>query len=556
MSKRTFTFEDLRAYITLLEEAGGRGFKRTTNGYLGCAAHRVDRTPSLGVFIGSGGGIVVHDHAWKKSWSAYNYLKEALGREDLAQRWLEMTREWDPTKERSQAPRKRYRHNSVKSRPELPRGEVSYTNVQPATDEWEATARAKMEEALMAIENGEHPETLRYMEKRGLKPEYAYAAGLGALKEGIAIPVYDEDIRMKNVKVRRHEESKGGRFFYVFSDRGNGYYFSPDFAWKPMQRVIIVEGETNAAAVYVALGVPTIGVPGASTGLSRKLAERLKEYAAEVVVMTDQDDAGRQLMERIKAQLVAVGYDRQRIFIPVEDRYHRDPMDILKDHGLDYLRENLKERIYNRGSSLKRGGSSAGNGIALAASLKHEGLNTKRSLLMATGHEMVRRHAKYIPPEQLEAVASVENFITRELMWRQVEPVKARKAARKWMVERRITPLTALFLTYEANDVDTGASEELRNTFAYQRKQHPFTTKYRYYDEDGRVRFDIEKLLEDAVNEAMEIVEEVVAFFKKLAERVNAEREEFAKWMAGLPHLLKHILRRAVGGSPPVAAAA
>jgi 5S rRNA maturation endonuclease (ribonuclease M5) len=537
----------LTEYVDLLREIGGK-FKRSGKGYLGHALHRPDKNPSLSVFTASDGRIVVKDHATGESWSGYRYLKEALGREDLARRWLEMTRPWDPTRVKGERPKAR-------PRLPLPKAEVSYMEVRPATDEWEATARDKMEEAWDAVLAGEHPETLRYMEIRGLTPDDAYAAGLGAVKEGIAIPIYDEDLRFKNVKVRRHDESKGERFFHVFPGRGNGYYFPPDFAWRPMRRVVIVEGELNAAAVYLALDLPTVGVPGASTGLSRKLVEKLKQYAAEVVVMTDQDDAGRRLMERVLAQLVEGGYDRQRIYVPMEDRYHRDPMDILKDNGPDYLRKNLSERVFNRASRLKRGSSNTGAGVAKAASLRYEGLNTKRSLFTATGRAIVRRHAKYVEPEKIEAVANLENFITGEAMERGLRPDQARKAARMWMVERKITPNTALFIAYEANGVNTG-SKELKDKFAYARKAHPFITKYRRKDEKGRVSFDIGKLLQDAVREVLEMAEEVAGLFRKIAERVGKEREEFAKWVAGFPHLLRRILRRPSGVSPPAAAAA
>jgi 5S rRNA maturation endonuclease (ribonuclease M5) len=546
------TTENLRAYITLLEEAGGSGFKRTSKGYLGRAVHRPDRNPSLGVFIGYGGRIIVHDFAWKRAWGAESYLRYALGREDLAQRWREMTEEWDPTKVRVESRR------SEAELP-LPKAEVKYMEVTPATDEWEATARAKMEEALRAIEDGEHPETLNYMESRGLKPEYAYAAGLGALKEGIAIPVYDEDIRMKNVKVRRHDESRGGRFFYVFSDRGNGYYFSPDFAWRPMERVIIVEGETNAAAVYDALGVPTIGVPGASTGLSRKLAERLKEFARSVVVMTDLDDPGRQLKDRIIEQLYNVGYDISRIRIPREDRFHRDPMDILRDMGLDGLANSLKERIYNQGADVKRGRGSS-TAVAKAAARKKSGLNTKRALANATGEEIVRRHAKFIEEEELEAVSTIEDYLTGEALKKGIGNVAiVRKAVRRWMVMSGITGRTALFILYEANGIKTG-SREFEGKFSYQRQHHRLIKRYHIRDEKMTVvGFDIAKLLEDAVAAIVEMLGEVACFFKKLAERIKEERDAFAAWIKDAPRLLGYIVRKkvkAVAASPPAAVAA
>jgi len=550
--ERPATMDDLREYVDTLISLGGRRFSRTGKGYLGCALHRPDRNPSLGVYIGYNGVIMVKDHAQNRAWSYRSYLRE-LGREDLAQAWRERFEEWDPTREEKHARKER----SLRSRLPLPQAEVSYMEVQPATEEWEATARAKMEEALNAVLNGEHPETLRYMESRGLKPEYAYAAGLGAVEAGIAIPVYDEDLRPKGVKVRKWDDSKG-RFVSLFPGRGNGYYFSPDFTWKPMARVVIVEGEMNGGAVYLALDLPTIGVPGASTGLSRKLAERIKKYANSVILITDQDDAGRQLAERIINQLVFAGYDPSRIRIPREDRFHRDPMDILRDGGLEALKKNLTERIYKQGADLKIAHGST-TAVAKAAAMKSPGLNTKRALANATGEEIVRRHAKYIPSKELEAVSTIEDYLTEEAIKSGVKPHIARKAARRWMAMSGITGRTALFIVYEAHGVKTG-SREFAGAFVYQRQHHPLISKYRLRDEKyTTVGFDIAKLLEDAVAAIKEMVGEVVGFFRKLAERIGEERERFAAWISEVPKLLGYILRRksvAVGVSPPVAAAA
>jgi len=563
-NERPATFDDLREYVDTLIAIGGKRFGRTGRGYLGCALHRLDRNPSLSVYIGYNGVIMVKDHAQNRAWSYHSYLRE-LGREDLARLWLERFEEWDPTREKFK--REESGQNRKKKDPRLaiPEARVEYPVITPSTDEWEATARAKMEEAREALLNGEHPETLRYMEGRGLTPELAYAAGFGAVKEGIAIPIYDEDLRPKNVKVRRRDGSEGERFFHVFPGRGNGYYFSPGFAWKPMRRVIIVEGEMNAGAVYGALRLPTIGIPGASTGLSRKLVDRLKEYAAEVVLMTDQDDAGRRLMERMKTQLAVAGYDMQRIYIPMEDLYKRDPMDILKDRGLEGLRENLKERIYNRAARLKKGRTTA-RGLALVAPESQEGLTSKRSLALAIGHCVVRRHAFYVPLEEKEAMRRVENYLTGEAIKEGAPPGHARKAVRKWLDENRITPRSALFMLYEYNGVKTG-TRELKDKFRHQRQNHALFRNYRVHDEKMNiVRFDMGKLLEDAVKAILGMMEEVISFFQKLRERIDEERRKFAEWIRGLPHLLGYIARRktpAVGlasrpvaVSPPVASAA
>jgi len=539
-NERPATFEDLREYVDLLEELGGRRFRREGQGYKGHALHRPDRNPSLHVFLGYNSRIMVYDFAWRRSWSYSSYLWE-LGREDLAQAWRERFEEWDPTKEKRED--KRSRNKGKDPRLAIPKAGVEYPEITPSTDEWEAAARAKMEGALEAVLNGEHPETLRYMEKRGLTPELAYAAGFGAVKEGIAIPIYDEDLRPKNVKVRRHDGSKGERFFYVFPGRGNGYYFSPDFAWRPMRRVIIVEGEKNAGAVYAALGVPTIGVPGAGTGLSLKLVDRLKENAAEVVILTDQDDAGRRLMEKAKDQLVAAGYDVHRIFIPMEDRYGRDPMDILKDQGLEGLEKNLKERIYNRAARLKKGRTVA-RGLALAVPEDRDGLNTKRSLALAIGHSVARRHASYVPPEEKEAMRRIENYLTEEAMKRGAPLAHARKAVRKWMDENGVGPRSALFALYEYNGVKTG-TRELNPKFIHQRQHHPLFGLYRIYGEKMNiVGFDIARLLEDAVEAILGMMEEVISYFRKLKERIDEERRKFAEWIRNLPHLLGYIVRR------------
>jgi hypothetical protein len=549
---RPATTGDLREYIAILDQLGEERFERGGRGYKGHALHRPDRNPSLGVFIGREGGIVVTDHSQGKSWSAYHYLKE-LGREDLARSWLERFEEWEPTKEGKHSPKEK----RLISRLPLPTTRVTYAEVLPAADEWEATARAKMQEAREAIENGEHPKALQYMEKRGLTPEYAYAAGFGAVEKGIAIPVYDEDVRLKNVKVRLWDERRC-RYVYVFKDRGNGYYFSPDFAWKPMRCLVIMEGELNAGASYLPLDLPTIGIPGAGTGLSRKLAERIKECADLVAIITDQDDAGRQLAERIINQLVFIGYEQGRIRVPKEDQYHRDPMDILKDHGLDYLGKNLKKRIYSHGTNLKPA-RRASTTVAKAAAMSGSGLNTKRALANATGKEIVRRHARYVPQEEIDATSTIENYLTEEVMRQGVNPIMARKTVRRWMVMYGITGRTALFMIYEVHGKKTG-SREFGGKFNYQRQRHPLMQRYRLHNERYETTgFDIERLLEDAVAAIKGMVQPVMGFFKKLAERINKERETFAAWMSRFPRLLGYILRQQVNPvatSPPSVAAA
>jgi len=534
---RLANFQDLREYVSLLEELGGKSFKGKGKQYRGSALHRVDRNPSLGVFIGRNGGIVVHDFAQDKSWSYYSYLQE-LGREDLAQLWSKRFEEWNPL---SEDKREGQAYRKKDSRLGIPERKVEYALITPSTDEWEASARARMREALEAIENGEHPKTLHYMERRGLNPEYAYAAGLGADKDGIAIPVYDEEIRLKNVKIRRLDDSRG-RFFYLFKDRGNGYYFSPDFAWEPMLRVVIIEGELNAAAVYDAMDVPTIGLPGASTGLSRELVEKLKKFASEVIIMTDQDDAGRRLMENILDQLVVGGYEMGRIYIPMEDRYHRDTMDILKDKGLDYLTEQLKERFYKRSARLRKS-VGVGTGLAKIAQENQSGLNTKRSLAMAIGIEVSRRHASYVPQEERESMKKIEDYLTEKAIKRGLFPAHARKTVRRWMDRANITPRTSLFIIYEYNGVRTGV-RTINSMFCFQRQEHPLLARYRLHDEKSRViGFDIPSLLEDAVTEILSMAEEVILYFQKLKERIDEERRLFAEWIRHLPHLLKYIVR-------------
>jgi hypothetical protein len=227
----------------------------------------------------------------------------------------------------------------------------------------------------------------------------------------------------------------------------------------------------------------------------------------------------------------------------MEDRYHRDPMDILKDQGLEGLEKNLKERVYNRAARLKRG-RTVGKALALAAPEDQEGLNTKRSLALATGHFVVRRHASYVPPEEKEAMRRVEDYLTAEVMKQGAPLDHARKAVRKWMEENKINPRCALFILYEYNGVKTG-TRELNRKFIYQRQHHLLFGLYRIYDEKMKiVGFGIARLLEDAVEAILGMMEEVISHFRKLKERVDEERRKFAEWIRNLPRLLGYIVRR------------
>lgn len=319
--------------IDTVKSMGGKMAAKGKNYAKFHALHRQDKEASLVVFAATDGGVIVKDHSTGQSWSFYRYLVEMVGvSKEEARRICGM--------DGGQPVAPKPRPNRWQCKLAEYREEYAFAYIPDTTDELKERAMKEWDAALARLNEWEKYGS--YAESRNLTPGQMLDAGLGLGPRGeIVIPVFDSHGRLKNVKVRNPNDNL--RYRYVLSGSGVGYYFSPGFEKASM--VYLVEGELNAAAVYLATGAATIGIPGASTGLSEDLCKNLLHKL--VVIIGDQDEAGYKLVRRMILQLQMAGIERANILIPQQEQFARDAMDLLAK-GMDYLKHNLEKRV--RGS--------------------------------------------------------------------------------------------------------------------------------------------------------------------------------------------------------------
>ena len=121
--------------------------------------------------------------------------------------------------------------------------------------------------------------------------------------EGIFIP-YLQNGKMVTARLRRIANDDGSRFL---SMPGNTMYpYMIDLAMEH-KRVMVTEGETDCLTLNF-LGLPSVGIPGATSGPAiDRLIEQAQCYATELVVVPDNDAAGEKFAEK----LLLAGYENK-----------------------------------------------------------------------------------------------------------------------------------------------------------------------------------------------------------------------------------------------------
>ncbi len=362
------------------------------------APHRTDREASLSVFVSEDGGIIVKDHATGEAWSLYRYLVEVLRvSPEEARRELGLEN-YAPTR----APKKRSPLVQVKP------VEVSFAEVRPPTEEEEARATELWAESVARLDM--YDKLGGYAKERGFTRALMSKAGLGLSEDGgIVIPSFDSEGRLKNLKVR-HKDGERSRYSYAISGAGQGYYLSPGVFGNEKGMVVVVEGELNAAALYAVLDLPTIGIPGASFGLSRELAEKLLEMRKLIVIWTDPDEAGIGLARKLIYQLLAVGVPRDMILIPKEEQFHRDAADLLKMGGPKLLSKVVQKNFFGAKRLLKRVGSVKRFLALEAASM---GATSKRLAGNLNGFTVTRKLLGIFSPDDDALVKEAHELVRR-----------------------------------------------------------------------------------------------------------------------------------------------
>ena len=321
----------------------GKFVSRSPRGILAKALDREDQHPSLSIFVGYQGHLVVKDHATGKSmrWSKYLDLHghpEQAKRFRQAEGWLEKKEQEGQEGQEVEA-----RELTVSELGELRRREAMGTPVQ-VPDNLDFR-RQEMKRFVANAVYAKDKTTLAYMNERlpHVKRTHLGRLGVGVDEWGnICIPaillhgpVEDPRPMLTNIKVRYKEAGPNGeRYKYLYAGGAAPYLVGN---LKNPKVVFITEGELNAVAMAAAALEAGeleqnlyIGVGGASNRLPLQYREYFLRYAQKGAVFYlrgDADDAGKKWVSLIRDQLVAWGIPLKQIHSAAFDPLGRDIAD-------------------------------------------------------------------------------------------------------------------------------------------------------------------------------------------------------------------------------------
>ena len=265
------------------------------------AVWRGDRNPSLSLFRARGVWFF-RDHATGESGNAYHLLRAAgMSKEEAVELLL-----------------------GQKPLPDLPKAmRRERPKPKPPLDQGRALqeAQARLREAR------ELPEVLH---GRGLSLQEALALGMGLSPEGdLLLPIYDRDGRVVAVKVRHRTPVDGQRYRYLARGSGTPPWYGPGFGKRP--GVLVVEGELNAVALYLAVGslLDVVGVAGVNGTLP-------EPDGRPTFLLLDGDEAGRKAGERWREELGG------HLLDPLEGG---DACEVAAREGREALRKEILARV-------------------------------------------------------------------------------------------------------------------------------------------------------------------------------------------------------------------
>ena len=325
----------------------GKFVSRGPRNILAKALDREDQHPSLSIFVGYKGNLLVKDHAggnsmpWSKYLELHGYYEQAR-RFRQAEGWLEKE-EQEGQEGETEGREVEARELTVSELGELRRQEAMGTPVQ-VPDNLDFR-RQEMKRFVANAVYAKDKTSLAYMNKRlpHVKRTHLGRLGVGVDEGGnICIPaillhgpVDDPKPMLTNIKVRYKEAGPNGeRYKYMFA-AGAAPYLVGNL--KNPKIVFITEGELNAVAMAAAALEAGeleqnlyIGVGGASNRLPLQYREYFLKYAQEGAVFRirgDADDAGKTWTTLIRDQLVAWGIPLKQIHIAAFDPLNRDIAD-------------------------------------------------------------------------------------------------------------------------------------------------------------------------------------------------------------------------------------
>lgn len=205
------------------------------------------------------------------------------------------------------------------------------------------------------------------LSRYGLDLATAGELGLGIDDEGwLVIPIYGPDGHLQQIKRRNPdpEARRGQRYLYRAVGRGSPAWYSPNYS--PVgPGVILIEGEMNAIAAWVALRGHTryavVGVPGAANSVAQLAAEMAARTA---YIYADPDTEGAGARVRWAQAITEAG---GRVYqLPDLPEGLEDYADFLRAVGAEKFRTYLLSQIAEIESDASDAEeSSAGNPLGI-----------------------------------------------------------------------------------------------------------------------------------------------------------------------------------------------
>lgn len=178
-----------------------------------------------------------------------------------------------------------------------------------------------------------------YLKARGITGEDALYARLGFVEDPwqghepyagrLAIPYTTADGVVRDIRFRRIGEGDSPKYLSLPGSSPR-LYEARCLASGPAV-VAVCEGELDALVARRVLGVPAVGIPGASAWKGHSHWRALLSGPDQLLVLADGDDAGRQLASSIARDLP----DTTSVVVMPDGM---DVSDVVNEHGEDALR--------------------------------------------------------------------------------------------------------------------------------------------------------------------------------------------------------------------------
>jgi DNA primase len=173
-----------------------------------------------------------------------------------------------------------------------------------------------------------------------IETQNRFDAGYAVMRDAVGMPWMDEHGRIVTVKYRR----AGDKAFWYEPRIEGGRLKSMLYGFhlaKSSKLIVVCEGEIDAMSV-VQSGYAAVALGGAN--FSDQQASLLRNSIAdEIVVFTDNDEAGRRVRKAIIDKLV--GHKRVSVVDWAFAGHWKDANDVLLGHGEGYLRMMIENRV-------------------------------------------------------------------------------------------------------------------------------------------------------------------------------------------------------------------